>query len=113
MKFVYYLPIFIFFTIYAFNFCVYWATCSSEVESQNHLRQKRLYDGLEADDKQFPFIVFLKILINDTDVIDEVTLEACVIKYCTGTLIHRRFVLTSNYCVPYYFQKVSKTQSFM
>jgi len=57
-----------------------------------HRLNKRFYKGKEVSDNQYPYIVFLKSFLYNSD-------ADCVQKMCTGTLIHPRFVITLNNCV--------------
>lgn len=63
--------------------------------SQGHLRYKRLYEGTEASDDPSQSVVFLKTAIKNINNSG----NECFERMCTGTLIHKRFVLTANRCI--------------
>lgn len=85
--------------------------CLKNVKSSNQ-RHKRLYNGKEIKDDDFPYIVFLKSMLKTPNTSD----NDCTEKMCTGTLVHERFVLTLKSCVDHVKNaseiKVSKINTY-
>jgi len=61
----------------------------------NHQRRKRLSAGNEVKEGEYPYVVFLKAMFRP-NILSEIN---CQERICTGTLVHKRFVLTTAYCV--------------
>lgn len=59
-------------------------------------RNKRAFGGSEAAAGKYAFIVFLRTALRPYPRAK----DKCSERTCTGTLVHPRFVLTTNFCVP-------------
>lgn len=65
-------------------------------DSQSAPRNKRAFSGNEAPSGKYTFIVFLRTALRPYSRAK----DKCSERACTGTLVHPRFVLTTNFCVP-------------
>lgn len=81
-------------TIFTVIVSLYQVVNAFDIQTQNHSRYKRVYNGEKLSDGKFPYVVFLKYLDHPKRMSDP-----CIEKVCTGTLVHRRYVLTLNSCL--------------
>lgn len=73
-----------------------WTAVSDPDDSRSAQRNKRAFGGSEAPTGKYAFIVFLRTAQRSYPRAK----DKCSERACTGTLVHPRFVLTTNFCVP-------------
>ncbi|KAE9533030.1 hypothetical protein AGLY_009458 [Aphis glycines] len=61
-----------------------------ELNSTNNINKRLIADGTEYDASKYPFVVCIKIFTDKTMEINSI---------CTGSLIHKLYVLTAAHCV--------------